>query len=412
MNIFEIFCEGDGRINEANMSSALHFLLNPNAPHGFHVTPLSEFLAPLADQLKSLCEQKYVINPYKIFELGSFLRSFKNIKFELESKVFNPTRQVGSRNNRRIDLVIKFFRDLDDNQQPSFLIAVENKINENSAGNEQLIDEYGFLRAQLNSDYAATEKEAKVFVPVIFIYLTKNKMGRGTESEWNRLDLPTAPGVQKNGDFKAHYSWQPFETENSASIASLVKKLIDKEQSGSINPASSYSSLFLRSMLNFISNDFKTESKKYEQDQAELDRSNSVQSKEAISSEAFWKSWENKKLNSLSYAKQIYKSVSDEFSKFHVTERFYPSRVSFLSETKRYGAIVLQHSTQARVEVEIRRNKDHNVTEELQKKCDELRINIDDDNGCFNLCVPIDVPIDDSMSIIAELIHKSCEELR
>ena len=110
MNIFEIFCEGDGKINEANMSSALHFLLNPKAPHGFHVTALSEFLSPIADQLKSLCDQKHVINPYRTFALGSFLRSFENIIVKLEEPVLNPNPQPGLKRRRDSDLVIEFLQ--------------------------------------------------------------------------------------------------------------------------------------------------------------------------------------------------------------------------------------------------------------------------------------------------------------
>jgi len=44
MNIFEILCYGDGRINEPQMSSVLAFILDPSAPHGYKFAPLNEFI--------------------------------------------------------------------------------------------------------------------------------------------------------------------------------------------------------------------------------------------------------------------------------------------------------------------------------------------------------------------------------
>ena len=44
MNIFEILCYGDGRVNEPQMSSVLAFILDPAAPHGYKYVPLCKFI--------------------------------------------------------------------------------------------------------------------------------------------------------------------------------------------------------------------------------------------------------------------------------------------------------------------------------------------------------------------------------
>jgi hypothetical protein len=405
MNVFEIFCEGDGRINEANMSSALHFLLNPKAPHGFGVTSLREFLSPISDQLEMLCQQRHVLNPYRTFELASFLRSFDHIDFSLEEKVFNPSPEVGQRNHRDIDIVIKFFRDFDTTKAPSFVVAIENKIIENSASEDQITDEYKFLRARLNSDYALTQTELQI--PIVFIYLTPAALGRKTNEYWTQLVLPTQSS-ETESDFKAHYSWKTIAADNPASIVSLVTNLINKEQYGSINPASSYSSLFLRSMLNFINNDFKTESRKY---QEELAKAPVIQVHDLMSSADFWQLWENGKSRSLSYAQQLYEKISSKFLNcLNSTPKFTKTRVSFYSETIKNGAILFAgRTTNGIVEVQIKRNDGHVITAELQNRCEALGIEINDDFNSFNLCVPITVPLKDSGILICELIQKLCE---
>ncbi len=404
MNIFEIFCEGDGRINEANMSSALHFLLNPKAPHGFGVTSLGEFLSPITYELEILCRQGHVINPYRIFELSSFLRSFDYVEFNLEEKVFNPKFAVGQKNHCDIDLVIKFFSDLDSNQ-PSFVIAIENKISEGAASEDQIIQEYQFLREKLDIDYPETEESSQV--PVIFIYLTPKALGRKTNVAWSRLPLPTSPSKTEK-DFKVHYSWQSIESNNCASIVDLATNLLKKEQSGGINPTSSYTSLFLRSMLNFIRNDFRTELRKY---QEEIDKAPVVQMREEVTQEAFWLSWKNSKEESLSYAKELYNIISGRLMEcFNAVPKFSKTRVAFSVDNTRYCAMLLQgKTTKGRIEIHIRRNESCPVTEELQNICETHGIEVSDVYSNIGLTVPITVSIGIVSTLMLELIQKTCE---
>jgi len=402
--MFEIFCEGDGRINEANMSSALHFLLNPKAPHGFGVTSLEEFLSPITNKLEIMCSQRHVINPYRIFELGSFLRSFHRVEFNLEEKVFNPNFEVGQKNNRDIDLVIKFFSDLDSNQ-PSFIIAIENKISEDAASEDQIAEEYQFLREKLDTDYPSTEAVSQV--PVIFIYLTPKALDRKTNAAWSRLLLPTSPS-ETGRDFKVHYSWQRIEFNNRASIVDLATSLLKKEQSGGINPVSSYSSLFLRSMLNFIRNDFRTELRKY---QEESDKAPIAQMREEVTQDAFWLDWKNSKEESLSYAKMLYTITSDRLLDcFNTVPRFSKTRVAFYVENTRYCAILLQgKTTKGRVEIHIRKNEGRPITEELQNICEMNGIEVADVYSNIGLTVPITASIEIVSRLIFELIQKKFE---
>ena len=161
MNIFEIFCDGKGRINETNMTSVLSYLLNPVNSHGYGLDSLAFFLEPIEKKLPE--EAKNGQDKRKTIK--AWLKKYR-IDFELEYPCTKPdgynNDQNQAKNLRRIDIVIKFFSK--EKEDLEYIIAIENKIDRKSISKNQIQEEYDFLRAEI-------DKKIKIF----FIFLTPLK---------------------------------------------------------------------------------------------------------------------------------------------------------------------------------------------------------------------------------------------
>jgi hypothetical protein len=226
MNIFEIFCNGNGRINGTNISSILGFLLHPGMAHNLGKEPLKRIVA-LASESLSIYVMKSPEN---------------GVTIAFEEPVYDPN----GHSKRYIDLVIRIN---DQANKLALVVAIENKIH-NSAMQDahQLKEEYQFLRAKLNEEL--NEQPLKN-VPILFFFITPfEQVGANVGIEDLRYD------VEKNDDTYAHISWSNGPEQNR-SITKILNGLLDDESSGKIQPASSHTSLFLRSMINFIRSGFR-----------------------------------------------------------------------------------------------------------------------------------------------------------
>ena len=145
MNIFEIYCAGEGRINETNMSSVLGYLLSPDASHGFGKESLNSFLEPLADEIKILCDNKKLKLTGKNFHSNKLADQLGKVAIEFEEDVYGTSASSSKATKKReIDLVIRFEGQAD---KQKLIIAIENKISDGSSNDiDQLEEEYRFLR--------------------------------------------------------------------------------------------------------------------------------------------------------------------------------------------------------------------------------------------------------------------------
>ena len=87
MNIFEIYCAGEGRINETNMSSVLGYLLSPDASHGFGKESLNSFLEPLANEIKILWSNQKLKVAGKSFHPQKLADQLGKVAIEFEEDV-------------------------------------------------------------------------------------------------------------------------------------------------------------------------------------------------------------------------------------------------------------------------------------------------------------------------------------
>lgn len=277
MNIFEIFCHGDTSLNETNMSSVLGFLLNENAPHGYRRSFLAQFCSPFIHDLRRIGVVNLQETSSDFRSILNALSHFEKITVDLEELVERPPGNDSSNSTRKIDIVLRFYEQKRRQDGLSvevlrFVIAIENKIRKNSAGDpRQLKDEYDFLRATVTSDENGTN------VPIVMVFLTSENIAdiahTGTTDEWANLDgLKEQPQPACN-DFKVNIAWQLSKSNKSESLApslsAMATTLLCLERNAEINPSSSHSELLLRSMIRFISNDFDREKPIYQYERAD-----------------------------------------------------------------------------------------------------------------------------------------------
>jgi hypothetical protein len=352
MNIFEIFSAGNGRISETNMTSALHFLLAPHASHGLGTSSLAEFLSPLSVDLITQRTQGRMIRRGSLTDVRNLVGGFKRIEITLEEAVFNPI-DANDRRFRMIDLTVRCFTG---DEAPALVIAIENKIAQGAATDVlQLAEEYDFLRAKINADYPSEAADG-ASIPIVFVYVTPDALVGSTEAQWSALTLPESPEPGAS-DFKAHYTWKSLDspTARPASVTDIARSLLRKEQDGSISPASSHASLFLRSMIRFIANDFRPES----YDSSAFEEFNSV--REVLTPGQFWDAWNRAKPRSRAFAQTLHERVAVALAAAAQArgqrtpeERFTKTRLTFSQGTDRPIAIMLQNSTNGRVAIQVK----------------------------------------------------------
>lgn len=285
MNIFEIFCAGEGRINETNMSSVLGYLLSPDASHGFGKESLNLFLEPLADDIKALCDNQKLKLAGKFFHPQKLADQLGNVEIKFEEDVYGlSVASSETIKKREIDLVIRFEGPAD---KQKLIIAIENKISDGSSTDVyQLEEEYKFLREETD------EIEGWKDTPIIFVFLTPKLANSGsTQSKklWDQLKfLPCNPEAQHQ-DFRVNYIWRAENKEShQRSITQLALNLLEAEGRGRINPASSYASLMLKSLIKFIDNGFRIKEQVFGEEPA----GNAMTLQEE---EEFWSTWREKR---------------------------------------------------------------------------------------------------------------------
>lgn len=289
MNIFEIFCDGKGRINETNMSSILNFLLDPVRPHGFGYASLARFLTPIKDQVEQFnrCHEGLNWSASATSDMDKWVKRFPRVDLALEEDVFEPQEDTKPR-KRILDNVIRFY---DTPERLSLVVAIENKISLASVTDPmQLSEEYGFLRASID--------KVNPDIPIVFVFLTPEPVSHASQVIFNAL-------VVRPQDIKVNYCWRSASTETAqpqASITWVARALLAAERSGEINPASSHADLFLRSMIKFIANDFQRETG------LEADGLNE-NGMHVRPLDAFWHTWRSEKPGTYPLATQLFELI-------------------------------------------------------------------------------------------------------
>ena len=214
MNIFTVLSQGNGRLDEENISAMLGFLLDPNKSHGLGDLFLREFLKLISDLsgnnifdniLKSksikaeiLLEREYESKP-------------KNRIIDIEIKIYPENRKSGKKGND--------FHEI-------HRIAIENKIKSSSAQIEQFNEEFLAIREDLDDD-----------VQLTMVFLTPSGNHNKLNREYGELDVKTL-----GNNIKVWLKWtsENEERTNKNSICSIITNIINREACCEITPINEY----------------------------------------------------------------------------------------------------------------------------------------------------------------------------
>lgn len=226
MNIFKILANGDGRINEPNVSAFLGYLLNPYEDHGLGFEFLERFLQPYFETTEiDFNTRKY---DYEIVFEQAFKKDGKKQIVDIVILCF----ENGSKNIKesKVKSLIE--------QKPSlkFIFIVENKIKNQKPTN------------QFNKQFENVVSHLKIPPEkIVSIYVTPNS--ESFIDEFNSSKI-------KN---KFQWHWKNNENSDLNDLYNLLLDIIKEESSGFIEAINEYTRHTLISFIKFIENDFKSQ---------------------------------------------------------------------------------------------------------------------------------------------------------
>lgn len=225
---------GDGSINEANVSSFLGFLLDPKENHSFG----DEFLKRFLDDFVQSKDGEFIIEDYEyqIFYEQAFKEKEgkKNI-VDIVIVCFSTG------NDRRKESLMKDF--ISNTKELKKIFLIENKINSSSKNINQLKNQYNSTVFELGNDI---DKDK-----IKYIYVTPNK---GYDEVFKKF--------QKIKDNSSHIYWSQKQNEDEKSnlnIKSILEEIIEDENFGKIEAINEYTKHTIKSFIQFIANEFKSE---------------------------------------------------------------------------------------------------------------------------------------------------------
>lgn len=242
MNIFKILANGDGTINEPNVSAFLGYLLNPYANHGLGFEFLENFLSQIEIQDENFNCLKY---DYKVFFEQAFKEEDKNKKI-VDIVILCINNNSGNNKETYIKNVLSSGGEIE------YIFLIENKIKKSSKTTNQ-------LQEQLDSTIAELSKITKLKISkekIYSIYITPKE--DSLIKEFDRFD----------SESKSHIYWKDKESLNENTILKLLKNIIKRESNAEIEAINEYTKHTIKSFIQFIECDFKSEK------QEEKERSN------------------------------------------------------------------------------------------------------------------------------------------
>jgi hypothetical protein len=244
MNIFKVLANGDGTLNEANISAFLGYLLDPYQDHGLG----HEFLKRIIQKIEFQISDNFNIYKYEYEVILE--QAFRDEDKELKKKEI-------------VDIVILCFETNKGNYKEliaknsiekvrilKYIILIENKVKVGAKTESQLKNQYENSLKSLNIDNSK----------IITIYVTPDD--KKYIEEFKNFT---------NNDKKLHLVWiseneklkledvENIDVEKLTSIFEILKSIISEETNGNIDALNEYTKHTLISFLKFIENDFKSQ---------------------------------------------------------------------------------------------------------------------------------------------------------
>ena len=244
MNIFKVLANGDGTLNEANISAFLGYLLDPYQDHGLG----HEFLKRIIQKIEFQISDNFNIYKYEYEVILE--QAFRDEDKELKKKEI-------------VDIVILCFETNKGNYKEliaknsiekvrilKYIILIENKVKVGAKTESQLKNQYENSLKSLNIDNSK----------IITIYVTPDD--KKYIEEFKNFT---------NNDKKLHLVWiseneklkledvENIDVDKLTSIFEILKSIISEETNGNIDALNEYTKHTLISFLKFIENDFKSQ---------------------------------------------------------------------------------------------------------------------------------------------------------
>ena len=228
MNIFKILANGEGRINETNVSAFLGYLLDPNANHSLGYEFLKRFFEPIVKE-NDFKADKY---DYQIFFEQGFSKDERKQKVDIV--IVCSHTELGEGSETKVKNYINNFKII----KKVFLI--ENKINLGSFKKEQVQNQFESYKNVFKDNEGGNNPD------IYSIYVTPNNDTFYEEFKDN-IEVPN----------KTHIFWKNDDTKKS--IKNMLIDIVSKENIGDIEAINEYTRHTLKSFIQFIETDFKSE---------------------------------------------------------------------------------------------------------------------------------------------------------
>ncbi|RBP52975.1 PD-(D/E)XK nuclease family protein [Arenicella xantha] len=261
MNLFKILANGNGSLNEPNVSAFLGYLLDPNQNHGLEFVFLERFLDQFLNINEDFQLRKY---DYEVhFEQG-FQRETTAKKEIVDIVILCFERAENTGKQSIVQSALSVERTLKN------IFLIENKITKGAKNTQQLSRQYAASIGALGLEADSNK--------VISLYVTPT--GKNYSTEFMSFD---------NQRHKFHLTWESeadigdlnIDDEITSSISRVIESIIYEESIGRIEAIDVYTRHTLISFLKFIESGFKseaTERKENKEGKYQRDLSHSVAS--------------------------------------------------------------------------------------------------------------------------------------
>lgn len=227
MNIFKVLANGDGSINEANVSAFLGYLLDPKADHALGFEFLKLFLEPVLDG-EDFDIDKY---DYQIFYEQAF-REGSSSKQIVDVVIVCYSTEQGTGKESFVKEFLK------NNKTVERLFLIENKIRAGSMTTGQLMAQFQSSVSELKGDL----EEEQIYS----IYVTPEDDKLSAEFEQASSINPT------------HILWDSIGSEVTT-IKSMLKEILQRESQGDAEALNEYTNHTIKAFIQFIATDFRSE---------------------------------------------------------------------------------------------------------------------------------------------------------
>lgn len=229
MNIFKILANGYGSVNENNISAFLGYLLDPNQDHGLGHEFLHKFLNKLDITPKDEDEFNTYIYDYQIlFENNFTIEGEKSERVDIVILCLENNIQKGQ---NQLENILN-----SENPKVKHVFLIESKIDPKSLNKDQVKRQYKSAISQFK------DMKNKIYS----IYLTPFDNEGKFIAEFD---------TYKNEIKVSHLFWN----KPNNSIVSILSEIIENENKGEIDILNEYSKSTIKSFIQFVENNFKSE---------------------------------------------------------------------------------------------------------------------------------------------------------